>query len=286
MRRSPPKFSLVMSTIHRTIELKRFLTHLADQTYKNFELIIVDQNDDDRLVPIINEYRDKFPIIHIRSEKGTSLGRNRGIEIISGTIVAFPDDDCWYEESLLQKVTDLFINTPYADGISGRPVNENKKTSLGKFDKKSGEINLINIWQRINANTMFLKREVVEAIGFFDEGLGPGAGTKWGAAEDIDYPIRALKQGFTLFYYYELTVYHQHPITEYNERDILRGYAYACGMGRVLKKHRYPLYFIGIKLFYQLGGMAVALIKMETNGFNYHKAVFEGRLEGWLSRID
>lgn len=280
------KFSLVMSTLNRTEEIKRFLYHLDRQSFRSFELIIVDQNEDDRLIPIINEYRDKFPVIHIRSEKGISLGRNRGIEKINGTLVTFPDDDCWYEEGLLHKVAGLFANNPAFDVISGRPINKDRKTSLGKFDKKSGKINLINIWQRVNANTLFFKREVVDAIGFFDEDLGPGAGTKWGAAEDVDYPIRALKRGFTLFYYSDLTVYHEHPITEYNETAIMRGYAYACGMGRVLKKHHYPLYYIGIKLFYQLGGMGVALVKLDINSFKYHKAVFKGRLEGWLSRID
>jgi glycosyltransferase involved in cell wall biosynthesis len=70
MRRSLPKFSLVISTIHRTIELERFLIHLSDQTYKNFELIIVDQNDDDRVSKIMNLYKDKFMVIHISSPPG------------------------------------------------------------------------------------------------------------------------------------------------------------------------------------------------------------------------
>ena len=75
------KFSLVMATLGRSEEIKIFLDSLSAQDYKNFELIIVDQNERDILRDIVDEYKQKFYINHIRiREKGLSLARNIGIK--------------------------------------------------------------------------------------------------------------------------------------------------------------------------------------------------------------
>ena len=54
------KFSLVMATLGRSEEIKIFLDSLSVQDYKNFELIIVDQNERDILRDIVDEYKQKF----------------------------------------------------------------------------------------------------------------------------------------------------------------------------------------------------------------------------------
>jgi glycosyltransferase involved in cell wall biosynthesis len=90
------KFSLVLATVGRTQEVARFLDSLARQTYRDFELIVVDQNPDDRLVELLRPFELRFPIIHLRCERGVSRARNLGPKYVSGDIVGFPDDDCWY----------------------------------------------------------------------------------------------------------------------------------------------------------------------------------------------
>jgi len=103
------------------------------QTYANFELIVVDQNDDDRLVPILKDYKEKFSILHLRSKKGLSRARNVGLRYVSGDIVAFPDDDCWYPPDLLERVANFFEEHPGVDGLTGRSVDENGESSSGRF---------------------------------------------------------------------------------------------------------------------------------------------------------
>src|SRR2546427_827401 len=98
------KFSLVQATLGRTGELARFLRELDQQTYRSFELIVVDQNPDQRLAPILAPYESRFPVFHVRSEKGLSRARNVGMRQIGGDVVAFPDDDCWYPPHLLEWV--------------------------------------------------------------------------------------------------------------------------------------------------------------------------------------
>lgn len=278
----PPQISLIITTLNRTWQLENSFQHLARQNYRDFECIVVDQNDDDRLAPIIDKYKSHFPIIHMHSAQGISLGRNTGMTALKSDLAAFPDDDCWYGEDLLKRVTDFFMKHPDIDIITGRTINSFGKTSLGKFDKKPGKITKRNVFKRGNTNSVFLRRRVADQITF-DEELGPSPGSKWGSGEETDYLLRALAAGFHLYYDPDLTVYHEEPIMEYNEKTITRGYYYGSGMGRVLKKHHYPLDFILIRLFYQIGGMVIALAKLDIQRYKYHRAVFKGRLKGWLS---
>src|SRR5215212_6065170 len=102
------RFSLILGTIERSDELNYILASLGTQTYQNFELIVVDQNPDERLAPILGPYKDKFPIVHLRSGKGLSRAKNLGLSHVSGDIVGFPDDNCQYPSDLLEKVAQFF----------------------------------------------------------------------------------------------------------------------------------------------------------------------------------
>src|SRR5271167_276402 len=81
------KFSLILATVGRTSELRPFLEHLQEQSHKNFELIVVDQNADGRLLPLIEPCKSRFPVIHCRSAIGLSRARNVGLTLVSGDII-------------------------------------------------------------------------------------------------------------------------------------------------------------------------------------------------------
>ena len=98
-----------MPTINVTDELELFLKSLKEQTYKDFELIAVDQNNDDRAYKILEKYEDDFEIKYMKSDrKGLSLNRNRGLLVMDGEITGFPDDDCEYQPDTLEKVVKFF----------------------------------------------------------------------------------------------------------------------------------------------------------------------------------
>lgn len=275
-------FSLVLATVRRTDELQYFLASLHAQTYRGFELIVVDQNPDDRLVPVLAPYVDEFPITRLRTEiRGASRARNLGLKHISGDIVAFPDDDCWYPPGLLAAVAQFFLNHPERDGLTGRPVDAGGSPVMGHFDTKPGLLDRINVWKRGIEITIFLRRECTQET-WFDEDLGVGAGTAWGAGEEKDYLLRLLDGGASLYYDPDLVVFHPSHVPPYSDRAARRAYAYGCGMGLVIRKHRMPLWFKAKYVLRPLGGAVLSLAGLNLGKAKFRWNTYRGRLRGLL----
>src|ERR1700742_2152768 len=114
------KFSLIMATKGRGEEIGRFLLSLIRQDYSNFELIVVDQNEDNRLEVILKNSNLSSSIVHLKSAPGLSRARNAGLAFATGDIIAFPDDDCWYPNGLLKRVVSVFASHPSVEGLTGR----------------------------------------------------------------------------------------------------------------------------------------------------------------------
>lgn len=276
-------FSLVLATVGRTDELERLLASLDAQIYRHFELIVVDQNPDERLMPLLAPYKDKFSILHLRTgSRGAARARNIGLKHVSGDTVAFPDDDCWYPPDLLNTVDRFFVEHSERDGLTGRSIAEDGETSMGRFGTKPSFINRTNAWKRGIEYSIFLRRKSIRGI-WFDEDLGVGAGTAWGAGEGTDYLLQLLERGASLYYDPDLIVVHPQLAPPYDAIAIRKAYDYGCGMGRVLGKHKMPLWFKAKWLTRPLVGAVLSLVGARLRKAEYHWNTFKGRLRGLLS---
>jgi hypothetical protein len=103
--------------------------------------------------------------------------------------------------------------------------------------------------------SIFLKSRFLDAAGDFDETLGVGAGTPWGAGEESDYLLRGLKSGRRLRYYPDLEV--RHPRRDAASVDSARLMSYARGHGRVLRKHGYSLFDLVLEVIKTTGAFVV-----------------------------
>jgi len=273
------KFSLILATVEHTKEVERFLEHLEKQTCRDFELIIVDQNGDDCLVPIIASYNNRFQILHLRlSTRGISRARNFGLKYVSGNIVAFPDDDCWYPPDLLEKISNLFEEKPKTEGIVIRSVDQNGMPSTIKGSDKAQTINLINVQWIAVSYAIFLRKTVVDKVGLFDETLGVGADTLWGAGEENDYLIRAMKEGFRFYYFPFIYVHHLEPVRIYNTKSFQRAYKYGMGGGHIARKHYPTHFFIYFGIIRSLGGIIFTLTRGHFGECHYRMCALIGRI--------
>lgn len=278
------KFSLVLATLGRTTELQRFLNSLDAQSYRNFELIVVDQNGDDRLVPVLAPYKGRLAMVHLRSAKGLSRARNVGLRQITGDLVVFPDDDCWYPDDLLRQVVEVFDQHKTLDGVTGRSADEIGRISQGNFPSKMQWVDLESVWHCGISYTIFLRRATVERVGAFDESLGIGAGTPWGAGEETDFLVRALQDGAVMLYDPAVTVHHPTKTDAIDEQLLKRAFSYGCGWGRVLRKHRYGIRFRLRALIRPAGGMLLNMVKLNPRRAVYHWNILRGRYCGLLAR--
>jgi glycosyltransferase involved in cell wall biosynthesis len=223
--------SLLVCTLGREAPLRRLLTSLSEQSYSPFEIIIADQNPDEYLDSLLNAY-PSLPIIHARSERGLSRGRNVGLKHVSGSIIGFPDDDCWYDRHVLPSVCGFFASNPEIDLLSGRTLDAEGNESLNRYALESGPITRANVFATGNSNTIFVRREVIADVGGFDETLGVRASTPFQAGEESDFLLRCLKRGHRSSYDRNFTVRHD-QIHESKERL----HAYSVGFGRVARLH-------------------------------------------------
>jgi GT2 family glycosyltransferase len=276
------KFSLILATVGRTDELARFLDHLGRQNYGNFELIVVDQNPEGILDPLIRQYKDRFQLLHLWSECGLSRARNVGLQHISGEVVAFPDDDCWYAPDTLEKIAQVFQENPKCDGLTGRAVDGSHPDDFGGFHKKSGRLDKKNVWRRGISYTIFLRANVIREVGLFDESLGVGSQSGKLSGEETDYLIRAIESGFRIHYRADLRIFHPDVVSRYDTALIKKSYGYSVGFGHVLKKHDYPLSFVCYQWLRALGGTVLSLLSFDFPKSRYHFAVLKGRVLGWL----
>lgn len=105
----PAKVSIIMPTYNRGSFILETIESVRDQTYDNWELIIVDDGSDDNTAEVIAEIKDT----RIRFYKAGRIGigskiKNLGLEKATGDLIAFIDsDDLWAREKLEKQVTAL-----------------------------------------------------------------------------------------------------------------------------------------------------------------------------------
>lgn len=274
-------FSLIVTTLGRTTELYRLLDSLSRQTYKQFETIIVDQNPDDRLSSIISRYPG-LVIRHVRSARGASHGRNCGLDLARGEIIATPDDDCWYPDNLLDSVQAWFAEHSEFDGLFTSIRDENgelqkqrrRGTVRCNCDRKT-------VWHYGIEFNSFFRRKVTDSVGKYDERLGPGAATGFYSGEGGDYFLRVVDQGYRICFEPGFSVYH--AFMREPARELRQAYPYALGTGFVLRKHQYALKVV-LKDFilYAFAGAAVAVAKLDWLNARVRTLRGVGQIHGYL----
>lgn len=275
------RYSILLATLDRTRELHHFFVSLAAQTCKDFEVLIIDQNSDDRVEGVMAQYAGQFPIRRVRSARGHSRAFNTGLAQVSGDIVAFPDDDCWYDPNLLERVAALLETHPEWSGITGREVVEPGYISGGRWDPSAGRLSRTNIFRRAITFSMFLRGKVAQKY-MFDEALGVGAGTPWGAGEETDYLLSMIKEGHVIVYDPSIPIWHQGRSGPYSPETYRKARRYGMGMGRVLRKHCFPLRSVAHHLIRPAGGALLSLAAGNLSKARYHWSIFAGRADGWF----
>lgn len=192
-----PKVSVIIPTYNRRVFLSKAISSVLKQTYRDYEIIIIDDGSTDATAAIIEGFNeDKIKYIY-QGHQGRSSARNRGIAQSRGAYIAFLDsDDVWLPEKLAIQVkamddapklgltcTDVFM-----EDINGDNVEQWSK----KYSCPSGDVfeQLYN-WNFICASTSMTRREIVDSCGLFNAAFD--------AAEDYELWLRIAAKHEILF---------------------------------------------------------------------------------------
>jgi GT2 family glycosyltransferase len=270
-------FDLVVATVDRTEELTALLGALAAQTHRELRLVVVDQNDDNRVASLLGAH-PTLTTLHLRSSRGLSRARNAALPHLAGDLVAFPDDDCLYPPDLLARVALRFAADDRLDGLSGHPVAADGR-SVGRWPTRPGRITLDTVWHTANSHTIFLRRDLVERTGTFDEALGLGSGTPWASGEELDYLVRGLRLGARIEY--DPSVEITHPVKAVTREELVAlGRRDGASVGYVLARNRYPIPTVARMLVRPAVGALVSLILLHGTRARFHAATLVGRIAG------
>jgi len=274
------RFSLIVATMGRSVEVGALLETVLAQGTAAAEVIVVDQNGDDRLVPILAPYQGRIPLTHLRSSiANANNARNLGLRHARGEIVCFPDDDCLLPEGVLARADAAFAADAALAVLTGPAASPEGGLGSGRWREESGPITLANVWTSVIEFNLFLRREIALRLGGFDETLGPG--TRFGSAEGNDLVARALRSGQVARYEARLRIVH--PDKRLTPIAAARAGLYGVGLGLVLRRHA-PGVGTWLPFFVRpLGGIVVSLARGNLLAARYYAETVRGRIAGFLA---
>jgi Predicted glycosyltransferases len=275
-------FSLILCTRDRTEEIKRFFASIVNQVGDiKCEIIVVDQNTDESLVPIIKPFADRLRIKYLRSKIGLSRGRNLALQCARGSFIAFPDDDCAYPKTLLSDLYQRFISLPVADGIAVMSRDFDGKPSGPRWIPKQGWIRKNKVFRQAISYGLFFRTGLIRKVGPFDESLGIGSESAWQSGEETDYVLRALAHGFRIFYC--PTLFSLHRGGQEDESYFRKQAKYALGGGRVVRLHSFSWTFKVKFLAAPFLRSTVDLLRLSPERSKWQRDIGLARWRGFFS---
>ena len=275
-----PLVSLIVATLGRTTELAALCESLLAQQAESLEVIVVDQNGDDRLVAVLRPFADKLAIRHVRSSVcNNSHARNVGIRLSGGDIVAFPDDDCLYPPGVLSRVRTAFATDAGLSALSGAAQSPQGGLGSGRWESEPGEITPQSVWHSVIAFNLFVRRRALLAVNGFDERFGVGA--RFGSCEENDLVLRIIESAGRAFYDPSLLIIH--PDKRLTPVAVQRALRYGEGMGQALRRHRAAPSLVLRFLVRPLGGAVLNVAMLRASTARYYWNTFHGRLSGYFA---
>ena len=189
-----PAVSVIIPTYNRAEFLHLAITSVLNQTFQDFEIIVVDDASEDHTYEVVSNFRDKR-IKYIRHEanKRVAAARNTGVLHASGDYIAFlDDDDEWLSQKLQMQVALLEDSPLIVGGVYTGFVTTDRSTgqAISQVTPKiRGDIynDLLRGGNFVGtASTIFLRRQCFDRVGFFDENIEFG--------EEYDLLVRISKE--------------------------------------------------------------------------------------------
>ena len=234
---SNPKFSVVVPVYNRPDELSELLTSLSTQTYKDFDVVIVEDGSSKTSKDVVESFAQQLAIKYIvKTNSGPGPSRNVGFQAATGDYFVVFDSDCILPETYFQTVVQYLATTPL-DAWGGpdrahenfttlqRAMGYTMSSPLTTGGIRGGKKHVG--WFQPRSFNMGISRKVFKETGGFQFDR---------FAEDIEFSIRMKQKGFRVGLIPEAFVFHKRRTSLSQFFRQVSNF----GKGRALIGKRYP----------------------------------------------
>jgi len=262
--------SVVICTYNRAPVLEGTLESYAgllEARDPRIELIVVDNNSTDATAGVVESARATIPGLRYVHEpqQGLSHARNRGICESRGAIVAFADDDVFFESNWALALVDAFARQPAAHAVGGKstPLFDGGRPDWMRDDflifygdtRFGGEERWMDFPDHPFGLNMAFRREVFEQIGYFNPRLGRIKASLL-SGEESDIFERLHLKGLRTWYVPQVHLFHRIPAERTTLKWIEKRY-YWQGVSDAVSDHssssesRLGIFAESLKLFFK-----------------------------------
>lgn len=271
-----PIVSLVISTKNKDYEeVKKNIEKILEIS-GNFELILIDQNEDRRFANLLECFKSEKFFYFSQDKTGLARGRNFGFEKSNGEWIIFFDDDAYLDKNKFILVLDFLVKSNDECCFFGQvKINDTNKDYLTRATHRQ-KLDFFH-FDGVCSIALVFSRKILEKVGLFDENFG--VGSIYGAGEEADLILRILKNNFKINYLSNLITFHPK-----DAKNISKMESYGFGLGAVYRKNLdfrnfiflFPKFLIEIfgRLFLSL--KAFLLIKKDNFHYHYLKGFISG----------
>lgn len=230
-----PLFSVIVPTVDRVAELEALLDSLECQHFRDFETIIIDQNDDDRVAELLARRASDGRVRHLRqAHRNACDARNQGAALAAGSWLDFADDDCVFDPGTLATAAAALRQRP-AKIVAGMVLAFDGSRLIHLPGRTT---RLTRFWAGATAEAcLFIRRDVFDEVGGFDPDFGPGG--RYHASEGLELLLRLLPRTGRddAWIIPDIIVRHPRKIPPY-DMAALRRAACEIGTGVARRRHR------------------------------------------------
>jgi len=167
------KISIITVCLNEQDTIEDTFLSIFNQTYENFELIVIDGSSTDDTIEIINKYKDKISHFVSEPDNGIYNAMNKGIKAANGDFLIFLNaNDVFYDEYVLEKIAKASIESPEAKILFGDSdyISIDKRDSkIKKIDNIKNEFSLA--FENICHQSVFYHKSLFEKFGNYCEKL-------------------------------------------------------------------------------------------------------------------
>ena len=230
-----PKVSVNIPTHNRSELLRVAIQSVLQQTFQDFEIVVVDDASTDNTEDVVNNFGDqRIKYIRHKTNQGEATTRNTGLKNGKGVYIAFlDDDDEWLPDKLQMQVAILDHSPKEVGGVyTGRVIMDGTTGRIlgRRLASKRENLFLDLLRQRYNLtpSTLMIRQICFEKVGWFDESIG--------YAPDFDMWVRLAKEFDFECIEEPLTIYRVH------EKQLTKNIPFVIeGRERQLEKYSYWL---------------------------------------------